>query len=188
MQYFTPELFARLQDLTDRAALKEWDRAAERYSASLKQVWSRLPAAVQKLASLPFLHDAEVLCIAQSRGNVSITLDPEADDGRLIVLLYTLVEDPRINRSAIPDRYRTEYVAWLYDEIGVGEPVNRQPSWRSNATTPDGRVPVYDHHILLSNGWELSLRFRQVKITCPQRVLPSVPADDNASPGFSRSA
>jgi hypothetical protein len=188
MRYFTPELFARLQDLDDRAALKEWDRSAERYSTSLQQIHSRLPVTVRKLAGLPLLHDAEVLCIAQSRDKVSITLEPESDDGRLIVLSYTVVEDPQINRSAFPDTYRTEYVAWLYDEIALGKPGARRPSFPRGATARDGRVPVYHHDILLSNGWELSLRFRSVKIARPRRLLPSLPADGNAKGELSRSA
>jgi hypothetical protein len=185
MHYFTPDLFMRLQDLRDSAARKAWDRAGEQYSASLEKLWPRLPSTVRKLAALPLLHDAEVMCMTQSRSNVSVTLEPETDDGRLIVLSYTFAEEPQINRSAFPDRYRTEYVAWLYDEIALGKPEANRPSSRRGTTTRNAQVAVYHHDILLSNGWELSLRFRQVKITRPQRLLA---ADGNGKGGFSRSA
>ena len=173
MRYFTPELFVRLQDLTDRNAPQEWDSAAERYTAALQETLPRLPLAVRKLARHPLLHDAEVLCISQARDNLSITLQPELSDGRLIVLSYTLVEDPRINRAAIPAPYQTEYVAWLHDEFGLGEPAPRQPSGRRRNAQGNGAVPVYRHDILLSNGCELSLGFRRFRITRPQQLLPS---------------
>ena len=71
------------------------------------------------------------------------------------------------------DQYRTEYVAWMYDEIGLGEPVMHRPSGRRRTNQENGQVPVYYHNLLLSNGWELFLRFRQLKITRPQQLLPS---------------
>ena len=189
MHYFTPELFVRLQDLTDRAAPKEWDRAAERYSAALEQTLSRLPAAVKKLAGHYILHDAEILCIAQARDNFSITLQPELADGHLIVLSYTLVEDPKINVASFPVEYRTEHTAWLYDEIGLGEPGMHQSSGRRRTTQGNGQVPVYCHDILLSNGWEIGLRFRQVKVARPQQLLPaSGPTIRNANGELSQSA
>ncbi len=183
MRYFTPELFVRLQDLSDRAAPKEWDRAAESYLAALTETMSRLPPAVQKLAGHTILHDAEVLCVSQAKDNLSITLQPELADGHLIVLSYTLVEAPKINLAAFSDKYRTEYVAWLYDEIGLEKPGTHQPSGRRRTTQGNGEVSVYRHDILLSNGCELSLRFRQLKVTRPQQVLPATRSSIKDSSG-----
>jgi hypothetical protein len=189
MQYFTPELFVRLQDLTDRGASADWDRAAERYSAALQQTLPRLPASVRKLVGQDLLHDAEVLCIAQSRDNLSVTLQPERADGRLLVLSYTLVEEPTVNRAAIPDKYRTEYIAWMYDEFDLREPTAGSPSRRRGVSARNGPVPVYCHDILLSNGWELFLRFRQLKVTRPQRLLPAPrSAEGDGDAELSRSA
>jgi hypothetical protein len=189
MQYFTPELFVRLQDLRDRGAMQEWDRASERYSAALKSMVTRLPAAVKKLAGRYHLHDAEILCISHLGDNLSITLQPEGEDEYLLVLSYTLVADPEINPSAIPEKYRTEYVAWLYDEISVGKPVAQRPSRRKGTATGNSHVPVYCHDMLLSNGWELFLRFRQLKVTRPKRLLPAPrPADGKPDGELSQSA
>lgn len=174
MQYFTPELFVRLQDLKDRAAAQEWDRAAERYVSALKQISPQFPAALQKLAGPYLLHDAEILCISHSRKNLAITLQPEQEDGHLLVLSYTLVEDPQLDSSAFPEPYQTEYVAWLYDELGLMEPMARRPAWGKGTTGRQERqVPVYCHDILLSNGCELLLRFRQFKVTRRQRLIPA---------------
>ena len=174
MQYFTPELFVRLQHLEDRAALQEWDRAAERYTSALQQALPKFPAPLRKFAGECILHDAEVLSITQSRDNLSITLQPEQDDGHLLVLSYTLVEAPRLNAAAFSEQYRTEYSAWMCDEFRLGEPMACLPSSRRRgAAQQNGQVPVYCHDILLTNGWEVALRFRQFKATHPQRLLPA---------------
>jgi hypothetical protein len=47
-------------------------------------------------------------------------------------------------------------VDWLYDEI---EKV-------------DGRPPTWRQSILLSNGWEVTLHFRDVKVEEVQAILP----------------
>jgi hypothetical protein len=174
MQYFTPELVVRLQNLQDRAALTEWDAAAERYAAALRHVLPQFPGPLRKVASEAILHDAEVLSIFQSGTNLSITLQPELDESHLLVLAYTLVEDPRLDTAAFSEQYRTEYSAWMYDEFSLGEPIARLPArQRKGAAQQNGRVPVYCHDILFSNGWELFLRFRQFKVTRPRRILPA---------------
>jgi hypothetical protein len=181
MQYFTPELVVRLQNLQDHAALQEWERAAERYASALQQVLPQFPAALRKFAAEAILHDGEVLSISQSRDNLSITLQPELEEGHLLVLTYTLVEDARLNTSVFAEQYRTEYSAWMYDEFSLGEPMARLPAGRGRGVTEqNGRVPVYCHDILLSNGWELLLRFRQFKVTRPRRLLPAPRTADPA--------
>jgi hypothetical protein len=190
MQYFTPELFGRLQDLKDHDALQAWDRAAESYASALRKVLPSFPPSVRKLAGKYILHDAEVLFITRSRDNLSITLQPELEGGHLLILSYTLVGEPQFNPAAIPEKYRTEYAAWLYDELSRGKPVPRRPPRRkAGAAARNGRSPVYCHDILLSNGWELFLRFRQVKITRPQRLLPPPESfEDDPAGSLSRSA
>jgi hypothetical protein len=188
MQYFTPELVVRLQNLLDRAALEEWDRAAERYATALKRVLPRFPAPLRKFAGKAVLHDAKVLSIFQSGANLSITLQPEHEDDKLVVLSYTLVGDPRLNTAAFSDEYRTEYSAWMYDEFSQGKPIARLPGQRGKgADQQNGSVPVYCHDILLSNGWELFLRFRQFKVTRPRCLLPA-PRPAEAAGKLSRSA
>lgn len=172
MRYFTPELFIRLQNRADSAALHDWDQASDQYSETLRQMESGFPRALRKLVDEYILHDAEVLALTRSRDNLSITLLPELDDGHLLVLTYTLVEEPRVNRSAFPDPYRTTSIGWLYDELSMGTPMPRLPSRRSREAQPSTDVPTYCHEILLSNGWELVVRFRQIKITRPGRLLP----------------
>jgi hypothetical protein len=49
----------------------------------------------------------------------------------------------------------------MYDEIDLDE--------------PDGEAPTFRHDIILSNGWEVSLRFRALEISRPRKLLPVAP-------------
>jgi hypothetical protein len=112
-----------------------------------------------------YLHDARILDMWQGIGDrVTITLQPESDPSRLVVLVYGLLEPPQINPDALPEAVRCEVAAWLYDEVDL-EPAG------------DGKgPPTFTHDILFSNGWEVRLRFRDVTISRPVPLLPAVPA------------
>src|SRR4051794_38840066 len=88
----------------------------------------------------------------------------------------------------LSEQYRTEYSAWIYDEFSLGKPMARRPGRRIwGAAQQNGRVPVSCHDVLLSNGWELLLRFRQFKATRLQRLLLA-PRTAEATGKLSRSA
>ncbi|HEX5271557.1 MAG TPA: hypothetical protein VFW33_13765, partial [Gemmataceae bacterium] len=118
MQYFTPQLFVRLQDLCDDSAAREWDRVTGEFAASLADILPQLPAPLRRLAKEVPLHDADVISMTRHKDTLSVTLRPELP-GDLLVLAYELVENPVVNRSALPPEHRTEHVAWLYDELGL---------------------------------------------------------------------
>jgi hypothetical protein len=102
-----------------------------------------------------YLHDARVLNIHEgSRSRFTITLHPESTPERLAILSYTLTEPPRVTQDVLPDDRRREPTAWLYDELAVEE-------------------GHFRHDILLSNGWEVSLRFRAASVTQPRALLPA---------------
>ncbi len=65
-----------------------------------------------------------------------------------------------IDQSALLEEVHAQPVAWLYDELDIEEPV-----------TP-GCSRVFTHATLLSNGWELGLRFRGVTVHRPVTLLP----------------
>ena len=123
-------------------------------------------------------------------GNIlSLTLRPQPPSD-LVVLGYTLTESPTINRAALPEVYRTEDVAWLYDEL-THERVPGPPSWLTSADRAkgDGRATVTTHDILLSNGWEVRLRFRKIKVSRPQTLIPARhPGENDHEERLSRSA
>jgi hypothetical protein len=189
MNYFTPKLFVRLQDVRDEAAIQDWEQAVRDYAASLGGILPRLPASLrQMLKKLP-LHDADILSMTRLKDTLSITLRPELS-GELLVLSYTLVEGPSINRSALPPEHCTEQVAWLYDELGL-ELVSGPPNWQTAAdrVRGDGRATICTHSILLSNGWEVRLKFRRFKLLRPETFIPSPPpAADDQEEMLTRSA
>jgi hypothetical protein len=76
---------------------------------------------------------------------------------------YEVVEPPRIDPHVLAESARSQgdVVEWQYDEIESvpGEP----PTWRQS--------------VLLSNGWEVTLHFRDIKVEEMQALLPS-PSND----------
>jgi hypothetical protein len=172
MNYFTPKLFVRLQDVRDEAAIQDWEQAVRNYASSLGDILPRLPAALRRLLKEFPLHDADVLSMTRLKDTLSITLRPELSSD-LLILSYTLVEGPTINRSALPPEHCTEQVAWLYDELGL-ELVSGPPSWLTAADRArgDGRATIGTHSILLSNGWEVRLKFRKFKLVRPETFIP----------------
>src|SRR5262249_61691923 len=139
-------------------------------------------ASLRRLAELGSLHDARVLGMWQAQTRLTIVLQPEGEASRLCVLTYSLVGSPSIDPSALPGPYRSGGAAWLYAEIGIdrGTPFDTaaraplDPGARAaeNGGTQRAAV-VFTHDILLSNGWELRLRFHQLNLARPAALIPS---------------
>jgi hypothetical protein len=181
MKYFTPELYERIQNVKDESGLRQWDQAVNAYEQSLRQHVGQLPRSLTPLVKTFDLHDAIVVSMHLSGVTLSIALQLDPPLAYHLVLAYTLVEDPVVNHNALPDPYRTQEVAWLYDELGIGEPVMnpgqaRRPKSRSGDEMKT--IPVFTHDILLSNGWEIDLKFRTFKLRRLQALLPQPPIVD----------
>ena len=163
MKYLTPERLIRLDDLTNEsaflAATEAWEDGLTRYRAHLQRIEARLPNGLRRLIETVYLHDAALLEMSRGRRTrFTITLHPESDPPRLVTLEYSLVEVPTINENALPEPLRSSPVCWLYDELDVEE--------TQGETT-------FCHHILLSNGWEVCLRFRKVVVHRPYSLIPA---------------
>jgi hypothetical protein len=170
VNHFTPERLIRLQDRSDErsflAALDEWERALANYQEQLTRVRGELPGDLQRLLETVPLHDARVLDMWWGgRSQCTITLLPEADPSRLVVLTYSLAGPPEVFPDVLPEAVRSRPVAWLYDELDFAG---------------DGRpgVPAFTHSILLSDGREVRLRFRNVTVKRPVPLVPAVPSGD----------
>jgi len=191
MRYFTPQFFVRLQNLRDEAALQDWERAVSAYTASLEHSLPQFPRPLQRLIKGFTLHDADVRCITLAKDVLSITLQLDPPRRELLILSYTLIEAPTINRAALPQEYRTESTGWLYDELAVADPISGPPSWLrpEDRDRADARISVYTHNILLSNGWTVFLKFRKFQLSCPEALLPSpIPVDEDQEETLTRSA
>jgi hypothetical protein len=180
MKYFTAERILRLQDRSQeqafRAALEDWERALAEYRERWQQVRPELPADLGQLLDTVSLHDARVLDMWWGgRSQCTITLHPESAPSRLLVLTYSLLEPPDVRPDVLPASVRSEPVAWLYDELGFG-------------ADPPASEPVFTHNILLSDGREVRLRFRNVQVKRPVPLVPVVSAGDATQPPVRHSA
>src|SRR5205807_1913527 len=92
----------------------------------------------------------------------------------LLSLTYSLVDEPVINRNAFAEEHRTPHTMWLYDEFDVDREMLFHPKHRiqkkATAVSRSERdkekwKPIFLHSILLSNGWEIRLRFHRLADT-----------------------
>lgn len=168
MRFFTPELIA-LGCTQDDEQLNEqerlWDEAGERYVAYLGTIRPSLPPGVSRLLNDYYLHDSIIQGMGQQGHVFVIVLRLDTPPRSLLTLEYDLVDEPAINRDVLPVELRTQGgdVDWQYDEIEMvpGSP----PTWRQS--------------ILLNNGWEVRLHFRDVRI---QEVQPLIPVTTSPAP------
>jgi hypothetical protein len=170
MNYFTPERVARLQERSDEqsflTALDDWERALEKYKEQWQRVRVALPDELQGLLEKVYLHDARILDMWWGgRSQFTITLHPESDPSRLVVLTYSLVVPPQVENNVLPESARSKPIAWLYDELDLKGDIAQ-------------REPVFTHQILLSDGREVLLLFRNVTVKRPVPLVPVVPASN----------
>src|SRR5260370_40233548 len=146
MKYFPPERWLRFQDPRDKqvfySASEEWEQARKAYRRKLRQILRESPNRLKQFAESECLHDAMVLAIWQGRSRLNVILRTDLPTQEVLVLTYTLLAEPLIDRSSLPPEYRTKHAAWMYDEIGAEKRRN-------------GKV-VFTHSVLLSNGWEVA--------------------------------
>src|SRR5688572_18695605 len=126
MKHFTPERYLRLGNLNEEreflAAQEQWEEAIAGYRAQLQRIRKELPRGLRQLVESVYLHDARVLSMHQKEENFVVTLQPESDPHRLVVLGYSLVEEPLVKMNQLPeDRCRTP-IQWLYDELDLDRP------------------------------------------------------------------
>lgn len=160
MKYFTPEMYARLQDREPEAmdaADEAWADAAARYDSYVQSILPQLPPAVRQLLEGYYLHDAEVLSVSRQGDTFVLQLRLDTPPNDLLGITYTLSAEPVIDRAAFPPQYRSSPMTWQYEELEVcGSDTARH----------------YRQAILFSNGWEIQVPFRDVRLTATQPIYP----------------
>ena len=173
MKYFTPERYLRLGNLDNEteflAALQDWEDAISAYRAYSDEIKPKFLPTLRRFIGSAYLHDARVLSMHQNEENYVITLQSSSDPLRLVVFWYDLVEEPRVTTGLLPTERCREPIEWLYDKFDLDQPEGPRGLPRASGN------PTFRHDILLSNGWEVALRFRQIEIKRPLRVIPVVP-------------
>jgi hypothetical protein len=162
MKYFTQDLIVRGQSRDDDV-LNEiealWDANSDRYVAYLDSVKSRLPQGLRHRVDNYYLHDAVIRGIGTQSNSFVIIVQLDTPPQSIVTFTYELVSEPVIQKDTLPGEVRTigPAVDWQYDEIEMveGDP----PTWRQS--------------ILLSNGWQLTLHFRDVQVQEVQALIPA---------------
>ena len=161
MRYFTQEMIARGQSQDDKVVNEVealWDEACERYSIYLDSVKPDMPPGLRHRVDSYYLHDAVIQGMGRQGNSFVIVLQLDTPPQSLITFTYDLVAEPIIQQNTLPPEAGApgKVVEWQYDEIErlPGDPV----SWAQT--------------ILLSNGWEVKLHFRDVAVQEVQSLLP----------------
>jgi len=165
MKFFTAELLERYNaddPATASAAGAEWEAASERYAQHLQVLEPELPAHLREFNAL-LLHDAVVQALARDGRQLIMVLKKDIPPQDLVILCYDLVDEPVVVPFARhPGDWQkpTRFDFDEFDRIQEGE----------------GRVCT--QAIVFANGWELRLRFRDVRVTLAE---PWVPANGKAT-------
>jgi hypothetical protein len=187
MKYFTRERLRDFGNTDDEAAfltgLQEWEEAGAAYRTHLEAIRGQLPRDLkQRLVNKVSLHDARVLSMYHDKDRFGIVLQPESDPQRLVILSYATIGEPEIKPDGLFEEQRSEPLAWLYDELDLNGAEGPR------GLHPPRSKPTFRHSILLSNGWEIELRFRTVSVSRPRRIFPIVTDGWATAPHVSRSA
>jgi hypothetical protein len=162
MKYFTPELIVAY-GCDDPAAWKEaetrWDAACEQYNTALVLLKPAFPPGLRYVEDHYSLHDAVIQGMGRREGAFLIMLQLDAPPQSLLTLTYDLVEGPIVTQDVLPAEYRSTggHIDWQYDEIE--EASQQPPTWRQS--------------ILLSNGWEIVLHFRDLRVEEIEALIPA---------------
>jgi hypothetical protein len=171
MKYFTPELLAAYGS-DDPAIWQDaearWEAASTAYQAALAAIQADLPPGLRQLVDRYYLHDAAIRGMGRRHTTFVIMLQLDTPPQPLLTLTYSLVEEPRIDPEALGPAVRSpgSGVEWQYAEL------ERVP----------GQPPTWRQSILLSNGWEITLHFRDVQVEEAQALLPAPQGHDAVLP------
>lgn len=161
MKSFTPDLIVRGQsrdeDVVDEVEVTRERRGDEcvAYLASVKKAF--LPG-VRRIEENYYLHDAKIQGLGMRDGKFVMVLQLATPPYSLLTLAYDLIEEPHINRNAVPD----------------GARFGGTPMWQYNELEHvPGTPPTWKESLLLSNGWEVELHFRDVHVEEVQALIPA---------------
>jgi hypothetical protein len=171
MKYFTPELIVMGQSDDDRVLQEQnrlWEEAGAQYVAYLHTVRPHLAAGLRQIDERYHLHDAIICGMGKQDHAFVIVLQLDTPPRSILTFTYDLVEEPAIVKGVLPPALcAPEPLAdWQYDEIEM----------------VPGTPTTWAQSILLGNGWEVRLHFRDVRVQEAEAILPfSVSGSTSAS-------
>ncbi len=169
MNLFTPELYVRGQsddEATQQEVDKLWEEANERYEQRLREIEPELPEHVRQFNHL-LLHDARVFSIARRDDQLIFVMRKDIPPRDIAIITYFLTDEPYVDQAALPGKECSTVMEYLYDKFDL---------------VHEGDTKLYTLAILFSNGWEMRLRFRDVRIALADPLYAaSGPASASAS-------
>jgi len=160
MKFFTADLIEKLNSRDDDVALPahdEWERAIVRSDRRWKKIKQFFPKEVQRFDEESVcLHDAYVLGMGQVGNRFLFILQLEPPSRALVILTFTLDGGPVIDEQALADHPAIDRPLWMYEEFDID------------------RQKKLTFSVLLTNGWEVKLRFRDFQYLIAQPVLTPV--------------
>lgn len=127
--------------------------------AYLDAVRPHFPPGLRQIDESYYLHDAIIHGLGRRGPFLVMILQLDTPPQSILTFTYDLVDEPVIVKDVLPQKGcdTGSIVEWRYNEIEKvpGNP----PTWRES--------------LLLSNGWELVLHFRDVRVDEIQAVFPA---------------
>jgi hypothetical protein len=160
MKYFTPQRYVALQDFSSDDTMNQadsaWEEAGDRYDAYYRAVREHVPAGFRKLMEGHYLHNAIVREIARQGNQLLVVLRLDPPPRELLLVRYDLAGEPIFDRDALPEPHRSQgAVEWMHDEVELLD-----------------REPIHSvHSVLLSNGWEARIPFRDIQVEQAEPIL-----------------
>lgn len=153
MQYFTPELYLKLNSSDSRTvdlAMEQWERAIGSYKKHLERVRRDLPPRARSIAKSSF-HDWRLRGARNPLPALALIV---LEHDKAIALLSYSLSDP-VRELKPPKRWPASKgdVYWLYDEL-------------------DTREGTFVHRILFSDGTELQISFSSCEVTQMTAAMP----------------
>jgi hypothetical protein len=139
------------------AADAEWEKAVQEYEDYLAGVRPGLTPSVWELLEGHHLHDADVLSMGRQDDLFVVTLQLDVPPHELLTISYTLDGPATVNERAFSPAAGSTRPRWLYEEL---------------ERLPAGDASTYRHSVLFSNGWEIQVPFRDVRLAAARPVYP----------------
>jgi hypothetical protein len=162
MKYFTPELILMGQSEDDHVLDEQeqlWEKSGDRYVAYLDTVRPHFTPGLRQIDEGYYLHDSVIRGLGRRGNSFVMILQLDTPPQSILTFTYDLVEEPVIAKGVLPPEFcgTGNIVSWQYNEIEMvpGTP----PTWRES--------------LLLDNGWELTLHFRDVQVQEVEAILPA---------------
>src|SRR5262245_44703185 len=115
MKYFTPELLTRYgspDDAIADAASVEWEKAAARYTESLRSIKKHMPHGLKNLLRRFSFHDARLSFIGMHGQVLHLCVQPDDPQKNTVFIRYFLAGEIKMTSHAEDFQDHPPYLVW----------------------------------------------------------------------------